>query len=516
MPYPRRFLIQTCIAMLLASSLAFLSIPALAATIAWDDGQTGLGSKQWSRSLNWNPNVLPGAADDVVIGNLVPAQGDATLVNQDFSIRSLTLMSGASADTTSNFLQVNGPLDIGLASRMIISQHAAGPSTVSFQMGGAISIANLGSFDLRGGFARLGGSVTVGLGGAFEGFGDFQFTNGLVSATTIFTNNGSLKTGRAAGAAATDHFTLRLRANDPDGFIDLDGVNDNRVVNIVENTTLDLDMSPRTFRGTMTMAASSVFDTQYGLISSGGATFEINAATANAGVSSTATIRGGALSLSDATINVHTGTLVVESDLTGNALSSIVLDPNSTLQLDGDVTYSGALTRSATGRNNWIINGMADLSGGAINWGLSATDDTVINQGAELKIVGSFNVGTLTENKYNGEIFLNGGKLWLPALTDPAVLAGRVHVTSLPGASANLVGNAIYEDVITVNGDSIANFNGTVTLRDAGRFVLQANMRTYSAVTFGSGGLNSARVLGISWAGRRSMSIQRSTCRAAT
>ncbi len=490
MSHHPRLLIPT-LAPRLLMAFAILSCPLLATavTIAWDDGYTGLGNKQWTQSLNWSPNVLPAAGDDVIIGNLAAAQGDATLINQDFTIGSLTLMSGASADTSSNFLQINGPLDIGLASRMIISRHNSGPSTPSFQMGGPISIANLGSFDIRGGFARLGGSVTVSLGGAFEGYGDFQFTNGLGSATTIFTNNGSLRTGRASGAAANEHFILRLRANDADGFIDLDGVNDNRVVNIVENTTLDLDMSIRTFRGTMTMAASSVFDAQPGLVSSGGAVFEINAATANAGVPATATIRGESLNLSDATINVNTGTLVIESDLTGNALSSIVLDPNSTLQLDGDVTYSGTLTRSATGRNDWIINGNTELSGGAIHWGLSAVDDTVINDGGELRMVGDFNVGTLSENKYHGEIFLNRGRLTLPTLINAPVLAGRVNVTTSSGVS-QIVGKAIYEDTISVTGNGYANFNQAVTLQDAGRFALQGNMRTFNTVTFGSGALN--------------------------
>ena len=70
-----------------------------AQTMEWDDGGAG---KNWSNTFNWSPNGLPSVGTDVVIGNLPAGQSDATILDQDFSIRGLQLMNAASADTSGN------------------------------------------------------------------------------------------------------------------------------------------------------------------------------------------------------------------------------------------------------------------------------------------------------------------------------------------------------------------------------------------------------------------------------
>ena len=456
----------------------------MSATIEWDDGQSGIGAKQWSRVLNWSPNVLPSSTDDVVIGNLASAQGDATLINQDFSIGGLSLMSGASADTLTNRLMMNGLLDIGLASRFVVSQHGNGIGTRSLQIGGTIDIANLGSLQMNGGYAAIGGAVNVNLGGRFEGFGDFQFTNGLSSPVTVFTNNGTLSTGRAAGSAATEHFTLRIRANDIDALIDLDGTSNNRVVNIVENTTLDMDMWHPTFAGTMTLGASSVFDNQFTVQASNGATFNVNAATSSAGVADVATIRGGIFNLANATVNVNSGTLAVESDLIVNAQSSILLAPGSALQLDGNATISGRLSRTAGGSNDLIIHGETTLEGNLIHWGLQSTDDTTIGPGATLVIRDDFNVGTSSENLYRGDIFLNGGTINIRP--GGVVLAQGIR-GDVSTDSIRIEGSLTSQASISALGSEALTVNGSVNFVDSGSFITGGDLATFGSVGFGSG-----------------------------
>ena len=72
----------------------------------WDDQQTGLGDKLWSRALNWNPNLIPQTNDIVRIGNLTSASGDDTQIDTAFTIAGLELSNGASADTSGNFVDI--------------------------------------------------------------------------------------------------------------------------------------------------------------------------------------------------------------------------------------------------------------------------------------------------------------------------------------------------------------------------------------------------------------------------
>ena len=79
------------------------------AVIAWDGGPSGTGT-DWSVAANWSGDVLPGAADDVIID--VPGSVTITHTSGADSINSLSL---ASNDTLS---LSGGSLSIATASTL--------------------------------------------------------------------------------------------------------------------------------------------------------------------------------------------------------------------------------------------------------------------------------------------------------------------------------------------------------------------------------------------------------------
>jgi hypothetical protein len=85
--YPRRVRYLLPLVLIYVSTLATVT----QGVVVWDGGGA---ANNWSNALNWNPNGLPGSADDVTIGINVD-----TLVDQDFSIRQLDLSGGATADS---------------------------------------------------------------------------------------------------------------------------------------------------------------------------------------------------------------------------------------------------------------------------------------------------------------------------------------------------------------------------------------------------------------------------------
>src|SRR5262245_10265371 len=89
------------------------------ATIAWDGGPTGNGT-DWLDPVNWVGDVLPGAADDVTIGNTgtnpTITVGASTAVRSIAGGRAITLTGGSlgigvATSTFSNLTLNGGTLD---------------------------------------------------------------------------------------------------------------------------------------------------------------------------------------------------------------------------------------------------------------------------------------------------------------------------------------------------------------------------------------------------------------------
>jgi len=99
-------------------------------TIAWDGGPTGNGT-DWLDPVNWVGDVLPGATDDVTIGN--------TGNNPTISLSATTAVGGFANSrslTVSGLLSVNGG-------------------------GSNIGTINGAALQLGGTFANAGGSITA-------------------------------------------------------------------------------------------------------------------------------------------------------------------------------------------------------------------------------------------------------------------------------------------------------------------------------------------------------------------
>ena len=90
---------------------AFLAASPATAQRSWDDSGND-ASKEWSIFGNWNPDGTP-AGEPITIGDLANATNDTTIVDQNFSIDSLTVSNGADVDTSGNELIVNGLTTIG-------------------------------------------------------------------------------------------------------------------------------------------------------------------------------------------------------------------------------------------------------------------------------------------------------------------------------------------------------------------------------------------------------------------
>ena len=81
------------------SAVPALALSAQAAVVAWDGGATG----SWNTTTNWNPDGLPGSADDVTISN-----ADVTIDEGSYNINSLSLINSSldGIETGANTTQV--------------------------------------------------------------------------------------------------------------------------------------------------------------------------------------------------------------------------------------------------------------------------------------------------------------------------------------------------------------------------------------------------------------------------
>lgn len=415
-----------------------------AQNISWDD--FGIG-KQWSTAFNWNPNGIPGSANDVFIGDLANAASDQTIIDQDFTISDLTLTNFTSVDTT-EFKLIAGDIDLGLGTDFIVSKNTSGDRSLQFT---GLIVNNLATFQMNGGEAAIGGSATTNLGGAFGGFGTFRFTNGLGAPTTIFTNNGSFGTGREAGASATSHFVLNMVANDADARIDLDGTTNNRPVGIVENTTLNLDMQALDFNGVLSMAAGSVFDTANDFQAAAGSQLITNAGSGSTGVANTATIRGANYNaLNGSLTSVNSGVLALESDFTSQSTATVSVAANAGLRVDGTTTINGNLNLNQNA--HITVNGDMTINDPSFNLdgSNSNTGVTTVNNDAVLTI--NSDQINLANNDFTGTLNVNSGTLNMNTPTSWTLL-GNLNLNDNDGA----IGESI------VDGALLRVVGGTIT-----------------------------------------------------
>jgi hypothetical protein len=413
-------------AILLLFFILFLS-QSLFAQGLWDGGG---GDPNWSTALNWDDDAIPGASDDVIIGNFT------TTVDASFTNNILSLTIGG---TTSGTVTLGTNLTI---------------------LSGGLTINSNGTFDGNNNTVTIGGSftqngtLTDGVKGSpsfvFNGTGTMGGSGAIEFDDVTYSGSGAtytISTNFAASSLALSDGTFNAGSN---------------VITIFGAASTEFNRTGGTFNantskfifttttvGTQTISSGSslaFYDLEHSpslwrsLTFSGTGPFSVTHSFNRAGQSSTVT--GTAIDLTGATLS-YNGSVATNIS---NEWPTASGDEPSTV----NITTSSKVTNTSGARvvNNLILNASSanlDVTGGSItvNSQLTKTNGTVTENG------GSFAWGTGTRTLlYNGSAQQSVGVEWdgtgtVPnnvtvnnsTSTNPALILGG---STLPALSGNL------------------------------------------------------------------------------
>jgi hypothetical protein len=363
----------------------------LLAAVAWDGGA---GDLQWNNPLNWDGDVLPGSADDVVID----VTGDITVeATGNISIRSL--LSAESLNLYLTNLTVAAPSTIMAATTITGGTTTAlgADASLSFPAGASINTANLRA--TNGGELLFGPgtvfSTNSGVHTTIEANGEgslidlselssFAGTTGTQGHTVFYTNLNAFGGGRIdlSGASSIQNQT----------FIRASGQDSQGVASRVDLTTMT-DLAG-TERGSVLWAADvgiinapvvNAINTA-GLIASTGATLDLSSATTyDGGLNAANTLQadgqGSVLNLSGLTSLV--GVLGTQGHTTFyttiDAINGGLVDLSSTATVSNQtwVSVSGS---DGMGTPSYIdLTAMTDIAGAGQGANFAASDVGVID-----------------------------------------------------------------------------------------------------------------------------------------
>ncbi len=354
-----------------AAIFALLGLPLHSATVTWDNTN---GTNAWSTAANWDTNIEPVAADDVIL----PAGLAATL----------TLIAGEFAKTLAindNYTLTGGGLTLASASTISVllgkTASVATPITITggtTNTGDGVLTLN-GSNTFTGGILVNAGTLRVSNANAIGASTNtatvnagaiLEVTNAITFDRSITLNHGGTVAGSGATAISNGKITIDLAATAVtlatsaagDVFTVGNGAND--VTGGTAATTINV-----TGPGAVRLGAASDFDGSWNVAS--GARLELGATaalgdTAASGV----TLAGGALAGRLASATTFTG----QTNLTLTASSSLISDRSSasagvaytfgTIAM-GAHTLTVAPGANATSGTAAIVVGNVTLSGDA-------------------------------------------------------------------------------------------------------------------------------------------------------
>ena len=483
-----------------------------AISVSWDDAG-GSASKLWSDFGNWSPDGDV-ANDDVFIGNLAAAAGDATLLDSAKTIASLTINGGASVTNstdggaTNDFeLIVNGLTTLGSGGTggtlFVIGNDGDGLDTQGLTINTA-GVLNLNSTTAQGtAVVEIeSGLLSLGTGGTIIGQGRIDFEDPAAAVTTVFTNNGTL----TANTPTTFFFTApaagTLLLNDGGNAnrrFDWDG-GGNAVININGNQTLDVDISTGTdaWSGEMNLSTGSTLDMRDAWSMDSGT---INVNTAAFGLiiigqdpfpGAPAVIAGADWTMTGGTITIDDAwdSLQLDSQLIA---SGGVINNNGTMIFNGGATIQAGVDFNMVAGNDsgasLIINSTVNISTPDFNLdgqGL-AGNVTTINVGGNLDL----NLGAGADEDFDHTINMNGGELDVTTLDNGWSLTTNGNLNAAGGANSTING-----ETFTVNGGITTSGSGTFldinapTIYNAGASVVVGADTIYNhdaAVTYNGG-----------------------------
>lgn len=395
---------------------------AQAATRTWVGG-----NGNWdSSTANWSPADEPDSNDDAVFNT-----PDFVTMTISQLVEGVTLSNGASLSTGTQFLNVNGTIDLdGLNTSLTVhtnSLFGGTPPSVSINAddiivtGGAeFFMANdvtvFDSSSTGGSDADLVGVFTVGTGSRLAGNGRLLLNNSVSSPTVLFQNNGSIDALTYGNPGFVTAGTLTLDAPDPESRIDLDGTSGLGSVNVFRSQTLDMNIRQSDdFDGTINLFATSTLDFQFDWLLNGTMNVQSGFIAGNppfnpdqpAGI---AVVAGGAVTMSesDSRINVvhDDGTLQFDAPLVAN---DGVIDNNGHLIFNADATIGSGVDFFMEFSADLTVNATVTVNDADWNWDDNggSNNDITINDNGTLNA----NITAAGASVWNGDMHINGGTL---------------------------------------------------------------------------------------------------------
>ena len=363
----------------LTAVFALLGVLAHANAVTWDDGA---GTNVWSTGANWDTNVEPTIADDVVLAADLGAM--------------LTLSSGEEAKTLTvndNYTLSGGGLTLaGVVQIGVLLGKTATISTPLTSTGGTIksgggTLTLSGSNTLTGGWNIAQGNITVSSGAA-AGVGPITFTN-VGSDTASFTMSGLNKSATnsfvVAGTGSGDTSIVYAGLNQT-SFTLTGGITlgRNLTVDAVQGTTNTDQVGRMIFTGVIDDGAGTFRLVKKGngelLLTGnntyGGGTFIEHGTlgvTRDASLGETGvavTIAGGVLIAKDS--------FVTSRPITFSSAGSVRVDIGRTLELNGSVTLMSN-DIGFFGNGQTILSGTGGGGSGTLFVGANANDFATVS-----------------------------------------------------------------------------------------------------------------------------------------
>ncbi|MFN3165967.1 MAG: PEP-CTERM sorting domain-containing protein [Phycisphaeraceae bacterium] len=472
--------------------------PASAINRSWDDAG-GSASKLWSDFGNWSPDGNP-SGDDLFIGNFGSAQNDTTLLDQSYTISSLTLTNGADVVTSSDNgatndfqLTVTGTTSITGSGTtfFVIGADGDGLDTevLNINAGGTL---NLNSTTAQGtavtNIRTVGGRLNNNTGGTIIGTGRIDFDANQAVATTVFTNNGTITANTTPalifGAPAAG--TLRINdLNDPEARFDWDGTAPvNAVINVNGNQTLDVDMSTGgdAWSGEMNLFTGSTLDMRDTWSMDSG-TINVNTAAFGLIIIGQDPNPGAAATIAGANWTMSGGTINIEDSWDSLELDSQLVASGGTINNEGHLIFNGGATiQSGVDFNMTGSGARLTVNGQAVNIdtpdfnldgnGINGSNVTTITNGGILDL----DLGAGADENFDHDIVFNGGgELDVTTADNDWGINTSGTITAQGGGTANVNGEALdlFGDV-TVTGNTRLNVNAVTTTNASTSFAIAA------------------------------------------
>ena len=463
--------------------LGWTSSPStLAVDRSWDSGGA---NENWSTTSNWSPNGDPGG-DDLTIGNILQGFNAASIVDQDFSIDSLSLDNGASVDTDNNRLIVNGLTSLATNSESTLllrertSGSAAFPQSLSTD---SLFVGSNSTIEMYDDAVLEVDNGAFTLFGRVQGNGELQLDDLVISPTSLFSNSGVLSAGVPGFTINPPARTLTINALFGGARIDLDG-NGSGQVFVQQNATLDIDVPLlEAFSGTMGLGPNSTLDVEDAWELDG----EINVNSSSFVLTAPATISGAPLTLeSGATISLDESDEELHIAAQLNANNGSAIANNGTVVFNASAQFSTMSDFQLVGTHgSMVVNSVVEILQDEfdIDGSGQITNQVIVNANGQLTLdIGDFG-GGINDLKADGVITINGGEMivdpfgnWIMdgtlnmngTATDTATLRFKsADITSQVVSIGDGVGTSDANVVVDGDGESVISYRGIRFNNDA-------------------------------------------------